>query len=158
MGELLQDSHLSQPGLALIQQIIHKLNDPKLTTQIHGLWENALNIMEIADSVFSSVGNPNEMVSYDQEYKRVIERDKRRKLFYSCAERILKKLLEGDIQLPAESNITMADLGIGDDTEEIDGRLKVTERRRRWTRISDHVMRTIDKGRKKSREMRWISC
>lgn len=143
---------------ALRHQIIHELNDPKLTkTQIHGLWENALNIMEIADSVFSSVGNPSEMASYDRDYERGIERDKRRKLFYSYAQRILKKLLDGDIQLPAKSNLTMADLGIGDDTEEIDGRLRVMERRRKWIRISDNVMSITDNGRKKARELRWTS-
>jgi RiboL-PSP-HEPN len=55
---------------ALRHQIIHELNDPHVTkTRIHGLWENALNIMEIADSVFSSVGNPKEMEFYDQEYE-----------------------------------------------------------------------------------------
>jgi hypothetical protein len=42
--------------------------------------------------------------------------------------------------------MTMADLGIGDDTEEIDGRLEVMERRRKWIQIVDNVLSITDKG------------
>ena len=43
------------------------------------------------------------------------------------SERILK-LLEADIKLPQRYNLTMADLGLEDVTEEIDGTLRVMEK------------------------------
>lgn len=72
-----------------------------------------------------------EVAFYDQEYERGIERDRKRKILAPNSERILK-LLEADIKLPQRYNLTMADLGLEDVTEEIDGTLRVMEKRKRF--------------------------
>ena len=87
--------------------------------------------MKIALSVFSSAGDPKLRAFYDQEYERGIERDRKRKILAANSERILK-LLEADIKLPQRYNLTMADLGLEDVTEEIDGTLRVMEKRKRF--------------------------
>ena len=73
----------------LRHEIIHELKDPRLSkTRVLELWDNVLNIMEIANTVFLSAGDANMRASLDKDYERGIERDKRR----SCSWRILKKL------------------------------------------------------------------
>ena len=48
-------------------------------TTVRDLWDNGVNVMEIALSVFSSESDPKLRAFYDQEYERGIERDRKRK-------------------------------------------------------------------------------
>jgi hypothetical protein len=104
-------------GYDLRHQLVHELEDVKLTkTKLRDLWDNAMNIMEVSWSVFLAVGDKEQMAYFDQQYERGKEKEKRRKILASNIERILKKLLEGDMKLTQKYNLTMADIGLGDDT------------------------------------------
>jgi hypothetical protein len=53
--------------------------------------------MDIALRVFASAGDPDLRAHLYREYEWGIERERKRKLLQADIERILKKLLEGDI-------------------------------------------------------------
>jgi hypothetical protein len=110
--------------------------------------------MEISWSVFLAVGDKNLMAYYDQEYERGIERDKKRKILASNTERILKKLLEGDIKLTQKQHLTMKDIGLGDDTEEIDWTLRVMQNKKGLIQIVDNTISLTDKGRKIAKKIK----
>jgi hypothetical protein len=123
-------------------------------TKVQELWDNGLNVMDIAMNVFASVGDPDLRAAYDREYERGIDRDTKKKLLQSYSERILKKLFEGDIKLSQRNNLTMADIGLGDATEEIDGTLRIIQRRKGLIEIHDNTISLTAKGRKESKKIK----
>ena len=142
-------------GYDLRHQLVHELGDVKLTkTKLRDLWDNAMNIMEISWPVFLAVGDKNLMAYYDQEYERGIERYKKRKILASNTERIWKKLLEGDIKLTQKQHLTMKDIGLGDDTEEIDWTLRVMQNKKGLIQIVDNTISLTDKGRKIAKKIK----
>jgi hypothetical protein len=52
-------------------------------TKVQELWDNGLNVMDIAMNVFASVGDPDLRAAYDREYERGIDRDTKKKLLQS---------------------------------------------------------------------------
>lgn len=138
----------------LRHQIVHELKDVHLTkTKVLELWDNALNVMEIANTVFLSAGDPRLRAGLDQDYERGIEREKRKKLYESYSEKILNKLLEGDVKLSQGYNLTMADLGLGDMTENIDGTIRAMQKRG-FIEILNNTMNLTSKGRTKARKIK----
>ena len=65
----------------------------------------------------------------------------------------MKKLLEGDLKLKQRYNVTMADLGIGDVTENIDGVIRVMMKRG-LIEIADNIIRLTPKGRTKAKRIK----
>jgi hypothetical protein len=110
--------------------------------------------MDIALRVFASAGDPDLRAHLYREYEWGIERERKRKLLQADIERILKKLLEVDVQLPQGYNLTMADLGLGDVTEDINGTLRVMQRRRHLIQFLNNTMTLTQKGRKMAKKIK----
>lgn len=138
----------------LRHEIIHELKDVHLTkTKVKELWDNALNIMEIANSVFASVGDPSQRASLDQDYERGIEREKRKKLYVLYSEKIMLRLLEGEIQLTNRYNLAIADLGLGDPTENIDRTIR-TMLKKNLVEFDMNILRLTPKGRTRAKKIK----
>jgi hypothetical protein len=118
-------------GYNLRHEIVHELKDAPYKNnceRLLGQWSECYE-NSVVRILFRR--RPEVKAFYDQEYERGIERDRKRKILAANSERILK-LLEADIKLPQRYNLTMADLGLEDVTEEIDGTLRVMEKRKRF--------------------------
>lgn len=138
----------------LRHQIIHELKDVHLTkTKVIELWDNALNIMEVAETVFESAGDTNLRARLDQNYERGIEREKKKKLFAVYSEKIMLKFLEGEIKLTQKYNLTMADLGLGDATENIDGTVRVMTRKG-LIEFDGYTLRLTSKGKARAKRIK----
>ena len=79
---------------------------------------------------------------------------RKKKILASNIERILKKLLQGDIKLTQKYNLTIADIGLGDDTEEIDWTLRVMQNKKGLIQIVGNTINLTDKGRKIAKKIK----
>jgi hypothetical protein len=115
----------------LRNDIVHNLKDVHLTkTKVLEMWDNALNIVEIGQKVIDSAVTNEGRASIDSDYERGIDREKIRDLYKFRSEKIMLKLLEGDILLTKSKNITMVDLGISDSVDIVDGTISTMSKKR----------------------------
>lgn len=140
----------------LRNDIVHDFKNVHLTkTMIIEMWDNALNIIEIGQKVIDSAVTKEGRAHIDQEYKRGINRQKVRDLYKFRSEKVMLKLLEGDIQLTKTNHLTMLDLGIGDSNEIVDGTIRTMGKRKKLIEITfDNILRLTPKGQTNARKVK----
>ena len=74
-------------------EIVHELKNPMIPNwRVLSLWDNIINIIEISVSVFSSASDPNLRSKLESDYQLGIEREKKKKMYKSYSERIIRYL------------------------------------------------------------------
>jgi hypothetical protein len=139
----------------LRNEIIHDMKNVHLTkTKVIEMWDNALNIVEIGQKVIDSAVTREGREDIDEDYKRGIERQKTRNLYNFRSEKIMLKLLEGEIQLVKRNNLTMTDLAIGNGSEIVDGSIRTMTKKKLIEFTIDSVLRLTPKGQANARKVK----
>lgn len=91
--------------------IVHNLKNVRLTkTKVIKMWDNALNIIEIGQTIIDRAVTKEGRAEIDRDYQRGLIRQKTIDLYRFRSEKLMVRLLEGEIQLTKRQNLTMAEL------------------------------------------------
>jgi hypothetical protein len=79
----------------LRNEIAHEVKEVKVSkSRVIALWDNFMNIMDIAQSVFLSISKPEHRETLDYEYNRGKKKAKNKAVYKLCADKIMSRLLE----------------------------------------------------------------
>jgi hypothetical protein len=138
-------------------EIIHDFKNVHLTkTKVIEMWDNALNIVEIGQKVIDRAVTKEGRADIDEDYKRGIRRQKtrERELYKFRSEKIMLKLLEGEIQLAKRQDLTMIDLGIGSTSDIVDGTIRTMSKKKLIEITFTSVLRLTPKGQASARKVK----
>jgi hypothetical protein len=135
--------------------IVHDLKTVHLTkTKVIEMWDSALNIIEIGQKVIDRAVTKEGRAEIDQDYQRGLTRQKTRDLYRFRSEKLMLQLLESEIQLTKRQNLTMAELGIGDGNEIVDGTIKTMLKKKLIEIDFKNVLRLTSKGQRTAKKVK----
>jgi len=139
----------------LRNDIVHDLKDVHLTkTKIKEMWDIALNIIEIGQKVIDNAVTTEGRASIDSDYQYGVDRQKTRDLYKFRSEKLMLRLLNGNLHLMKSKNITMADLEIGETQDIVDGTITTMTKKKLIEIDFKNILRLTPKGIKYAKKLK----